>query len=418
MRIVGLELRRVLKAKITIILLAAALALTIVMAYLPVTFVRSSYVDTDGNVVEIKGKEAIAYEKQIQKDIAGEIDGKDVQKAVQQYQECLASYGVTEMYELPEGVYETEILPYAPLLHGIREAFADPETGIAPSMMNIPVEEVADFYNVCEGRLEALMKMEQRDHPEAQQNAIEMYDQVEKPYVFYPGYNKDAMDYQLLLSFVIMVICVVIVAPVFSSDYQTGADDILRCTKYGKVKLAAVKIASSLLISGMIYTACMSLYLIVSNTLFGWECTEISVQMLYSIVNLVKMNLGELQLYVAVTGLITVLATVTLALFLSSRFKNVVVSLGTALMICILPIVFYMALPTDIAPWFYVLLPSSGVGILTSILYSLLDFMYLSIGKISVWLPYALIGVAVIEIPLFVFGAVRNYIGYSERYGN
>lgn len=418
MRILGLELRRVLKTKITIIILAATLVLTVVMVYLPVTFVSSSYVNTEGKVVEITGREAIAYKKKIQKEVTGEITGEDVQKAVQQYQECLSAYGAAETYELPEGVYETEILPYAPLLHGIREAFADPETGIAPSIMNIPVEKVADFYDICEERIEALMKMEQRKHPEAQQDAIEMYAQVKKPYEFYPGYNTDAMDYQLLLSFVIMVISVVIAAPVFSSDYQTGADDILRCTKYGKVKLAVVKIISELLISGIIYTVYMSLYLIVSNTLFGWECTETSVQMLYSVINLVNMNIGELQIYVAVTGLITVLATVTLALFLSSRFKNVVVSLGTALMICILPVVFYIALPADIAPWFYVILPSSGVGILTSILYSLLDFVYLSVGTVSVWLPYAMIGVVVVEIPLFIFGAVRNYTGYSERYGN
>lgn len=215
-----------------------------------------------------------------------------------------------------------------------------------------------------------------------------------------------------------MVISVVIAAPVFSSDYQTGADDILRCTKYGKMKLAAVKVVSVLLISGIIYTVYMSLYLIVSNILFGWECTETSVQMLYSIINLVKMNIGELQIYVAVTGLIAVLATVTLALFLSSRFKNVVVSLGIALVICILPVVFYIALPTDIALWFYAILPSSGVGILTSILYALLDFVYLSVGKVSVWLPHVMIGVVIVEIPVFVFGIVRNYTGYSERQGN
>lgn len=415
MRMLGLELRRVLKTKITMILLAAALVLTFVMAYLPVTFEYSNYVDTEGNVIEVRGREAIAYNKQVQKDIAGEVEDEDVQKAVKQYQECLASYGVTETYELPEGVYGAEIFPYAPLLHGVREAFADSETGIAPSIMNIPVDEVGDFYGKCENRLAALMKMEQKDYPKAQENAVAMYNQVEKPYVFYPGYSTNAMDYQLLLSFVIMAICVVITAPVFSSDYQTGADDILRCTKCGRGKLAAAKIVSALLITGVIYTVCMGVYIVVSNTLFGWECMETSVQMLYSIVNLVKMNLGELQIYTAVTGLISVLATVTLTLFLSSRFKNVVVSLGTALMICILPFIFYMALPTDIASWFYVIVPSSGVGGLTSILYSLVDFVYLSVGKISVWLPYAMIGASVVEIPLFILETVRSYVRYSER---
>lgn len=415
MRIFGLELRRILKTKITIILLAAAMGLTFVMAYLPVTYVYTSYVDAEGNVIDVNGKDAIAYEKQMQKDIAGEIDSKEVEKAIQQCQECLASYGVTDTYELPKGVYGTEILSYAPLLHGVREAFADSNTGIAPSIMNIPVGEVADFYDVCGERLVSLMKVEQEDYPEAQQNAIERYEQVEKPYVFYPGYSKDAMDYEVLLSFVIMVICVVIAAPIFSSDYQTEADTILRCTKCGRGKLATAKIVSTLLISGLVYTICIGVYIMVSNSLFGWECTETSVQMLYSIISLVNMNLGELQICVAVAGLISVLATVVLTLFLSSRFKNVVISLGMSLMICILPIVFYIALPAEIETWINAVIPSSGVGLMTSILYFLIDFVYLNVGNVSVWLPYVMIGACIVEMPIFILWTVRNYIGYSDR---
>ena len=413
-RILGLEIRRVLKTKITLILLAAAMGLTFVMAYLPVTYVYTSYVDAQGNVIEVKGKDAIAYEKQVQKDIAGEIEDEDVQKAIQQCQKCLATYGVTDTYELPKGVYGTEILSYAPLLHGVREAFADPDTGIAPAITNIPVGEVAEFYSVCEKRLESLMKMEQEDYPKAQQKAIEMYEQVEKPYVFYPGYNKDAMDYQVLLSFLVMVICVVITAPIFSSDYQTEADAILRCTKHGRMKLATTKIVSALLISGMIYTICIGTYIIVSNSLFGWECTETSVQMLYSVISLVNMNLGKLQIWVAVAGLISVLATVALTLLLSARFKNVVVSLAMSLMVCILPIIIYIALPTQIATWINAFTPSSGVGLMTSILYLLVDFIFLNVGNVSVWLPYVMIGAGIIEIPVFILGAVRNYIVYSK----
>lgn len=151
-----------------------------------------------------------------------------------------------------------------------------------------------------------LMIMEQKDNPKAQDNAMERYANVEKPYKFYPGYKKDAMDYQVLLSFVIMVLCVVISAPVFSSDYQTEADAILRCTKNGQWRLAMTKIISALLISGLVYTICIGLYIIISNSLFGWECIETSVQMIYSVVSLVNMNLGELQIYVAVAGLIIV----------------------------------------------------------------------------------------------------------------
>jgi len=415
MRMLKLEIRRILKTKLTIILLIAAVGLTFIMAYLPVTYMKTSYMDKEGNAIEVTGKDAIAYDKLVQKEIAGKLDDSDFENAVRHYQECLSSYGVTKTNELPNGVYENEIYPYEPLYRSIMYGFADPVTGIVPTIMDIPVEKAGNFYAECEKNLETLMKLEQKGNPKAQQDALERYEHVEKPYKFYPGYNKDALDYQILLSFVIMTICVVIAAPVFSSDYQTEADTILRCTKYGRSKLAITKIVSAFLISSVVYAVCIGLYLVISNSMFGWECTGTSAQMLYSVINLVNMNLGELQLCVAAAGLITVLATVSLTLFLSSRFKNVVVSLGISLMICILPIVFYIALPNDVATWVNVFIPSSGVGLVTSILSSLMDFVYLSVGEISVWLPYVMVGVGIVEIPVFVLGAVGSYMGYRNR---
>ena len=415
MRILRLEFRRIMKTKLTIILLIAALGLTFLMAYLPVTFMKTSYMDTEGNTIEVTGSDAIAYDKLIQKEIVGELEDADFENAVRHYQECLSSYGVKKTSELPKGVYEKEIYLYEPLYRSIMYGFADHETGIVPTIMDIPVEKAGNFYAECEKNLEMLMKLEQKGNLKAQQDAIEKYQHIEKPYKFYPGYKKDAMDYQVFLSFIIMILCVVIAAPVFSSDYQTEADDILRCTKFGRSKLAITKIVSALMISSIIYIVCIGLYLVISNSMFGWECTETSVQMLYSVINLVNMNLGELQLCVATAGLLTVLATVSLTLFLSSRFKNVVVSLEISLMICILPMVFYIVLPNEIATWINVFIPSSGVGLVTSILSALVDFVYLSVGEISLWLPYVMICVGIIEIPVFVLGTVGSYIGYTKK---
>ena len=37
-----------------------------------------------------------------------------------------------------------------------------------------------------------------------------------------------------------------------------------------------------------------------------------------------------------------------------------------------------------------------------------------NVGNVSVWLPYVMIGAGIIEIPVFILGAVRNYIVYSK----
>ena len=409
MRLMKLELKRVLKTRLTLILLTFSLVLSLVMAYIPTTFSYVSYLDDNGNTIKLLGLDAVQYLKTLQSDTAGEVTPQKVRQAVEDYQTCLTKYGVENTYDLPEGVYEAEILPYAPLLHGVREAFADPDSGIAPSLMDIDPEKIEDFYSACEARLDSLMKLEQRDHPRAQEAAKRLYSRVETPYQLYPGYNTDAMDYQLLLSFLIVLFCTVIAAPIFTSDYQTGADDIYRCTKYGRMKFAVTKIVSALLICGTAFSLCAAVFLLVSNSLYGWECTKTSIQMLYSIVNLPNLNLGQLQWVCAGGYLLCLLATVSFTLFLSSRLRNVVASLAVALVCCILPVILYAALPSEIGQWIYTILPAGGVALQTSFLYTLVDFAFWNMGNLAIWTPYVMLGAYCVEIPLFLCLAVYSY---------
>ena len=409
MRLMKLELKRGLKTRSTLILLTLSLVLSLVMAYIPTTFSYVTYRDANGDTVKLLGLDAVQYLKTLQSDTAGTVTPQKVRQAVEAYQTCLTKYGVENTYDLPDGVYEADILPYAPLLHGVREAFADPDSGIAASLMDISPEKIENFYGTCEARLVSLMKLEQKDHPAAQEAAKRLYSRVETPYQLYPGYNTDAMDYQLLLSFLIVLFCTVIAAPIFTSDYQTGADDIYRCTKYGRVKFAITKLLSALLICGTAFSLCAVVFLLVSNSLYGWECTKTSMQMLYSIVNLPNLNLGQLQWFCAGGYLLCLLATVSFTLFLSSRLRNVVASLAVALVCCILPVILYVALPSEIGQWIYTILPAGGVALQTSFLYTLVDFAFWNIGNLAIWTPYVMLGAYCVEIPLFLCLAVYSY---------
>lgn len=127
MRIFYLELKRVLKSKFTLILLALALLFSVLLAWLPVTYCYSNYTDEAGNEVNLTGLASIAYEKERQADAAGPVTPERVREAVETYQACLALYGVTESYELPEGVYEREILPIAPPAPRCKRGLCGPE---------------------------------------------------------------------------------------------------------------------------------------------------------------------------------------------------------------------------------------------------------------------------------------------------
>ena len=96
MRIFRLELKRVLKSRLTWILLALALILSVLLAYLPTTYCYSNYADESGNEINLTGLASIAYEKERQADAIGIVTPERVREAVEIYQACLTSYGVTE----------------------------------------------------------------------------------------------------------------------------------------------------------------------------------------------------------------------------------------------------------------------------------------------------------------------------------
>ena len=413
MRILYLELKRVLKSKLTWILLALALLLSVLLAWLPTTYCYSNYTDEAGNEVNLTGLASIAHEKERQAEAAGIVTPQRVREAVETYQTCLASYGVTESYDLPEGVYEREILPIAPLLHGVKEAFADPDTGMAPAIMEIDPKQIDDYYSVCESRIASLMAMEQPDSPRAQSKAVEMYQNTKKPFEVYPGMTSAVMDYQNIMGFLVLLFCVVIAAPIFSADYQSGADDILRCTRHGRVSLGIAKMFAALFISGAAFVLCAAVHILVADSLFGWECTRTSIQMMYSIVTLADMNIGGLQFLFAASGLLSVLASVSFTLFLSARCRTTVSSLASSLVFCIAPVVISMTAPGALGTWLCSILPASGTSIQASVLYAITDFQFLNLAGLSVWTPYAMIGACMIEIPLFAFLAVRSYCRHA-----
>ncbi|MDE5866983.1 MAG: ABC transporter permease, partial [Lachnospiraceae bacterium] len=147
MRVFRLELKKILKSRRTIILIALSLFMSVLMAYLPVTFVSVSQYDEAGNKVAfLRGLEAVRYIKILREDIKGELTPEIMRQTVEEYQACLREYNAEGTWELPEDVYNKRILPIYPLLPRVREAFSDRKTGIAPAVTDISPEQVDSFY--------------------------------------------------------------------------------------------------------------------------------------------------------------------------------------------------------------------------------------------------------------------------------
>lgn len=408
MRFFTLEIKKILKTRVTWILLLTALVLSVLMAYLPVTFEGVSYQAENGERVQLNGLAAIHYAKDAGASLSGDVTTEKIQTAVGEYQKALLEYGVEDSFELPEDVYYDRLMIYQPLVHGVKEVFSDEKTGMAPGFLDITPEEVSTFYEKAPVRLKNLMRMEGSRQSDIDK-AEEMYRKVETPFQYYEGVSGNSMDYQVLLIFLLTIFCAVIVSPVFSVEYQTGADDILRCTKHGRLRLAVVKIFAALVITGVTFLLCGILWILTTNTLFGWESTKTSMQMIFSVSSLLALTVGELEWTNLLGSFLLFLSLMSLILFLSARIKNAAVALATAMFFCILPILTYIGAPAVLGNWLQCLLPGGALGLNNSLLYAMTELDFLHPGGLSVWNVHLMFLIAALWIPVLLIGTVWSY---------
>ena len=246
MRLFRLEIKRILKSRRTLILLAIALLLSVAMAYLPISFEGINRPNEDGTVTELDGLAAIKYKQDLYKTSAGEVTPDRIKSALETYQSCVREYGPVEEEGFPLAVFIEKIVPFRHLLMGLSEAFADPLTGIGADLMDIDPNDIdGAYYEKCAEHLQDVMRNEQRENETAQQKALEKYSELDTPFYLHSGISKDAFDYIEFYILFLAILCVAIAASTFAGEYQTGGDSILRTTKYGHKQLAITKILAA-----------------------------------------------------------------------------------------------------------------------------------------------------------------------------
>lgn len=406
MRIFLLEVKRILKSRRTMILLAVALVMSVLMAYLPIAFESIYRPEENGAFVELDGMDAIKYKRTLYPTMYGEVTPEKLKVALETYQGYVREYGPIESEDFPLDINVEKIVPIEPLLKVLKEAYADPLTGIAADLMVIDPEDVEMFYEKCADHLDDIMNLEQKAYPSAGQQAADKYSQVTTPFQVYSGYSTNAFDYIEFYILVLGILCVAIAAPAFSNEYQTGSDSILRCTKHGRTRLAVTKILASCAIFIVTFIIGLVLHLLISDLAFGTITLKTSFQMLFSVISLPNWSLLQIQIILAVAGLLSVLASVSCTLFLSAKCKDSLSAMLISLVIVLLPFFTYTALGAN---WFSCILPSAGIGMKNNFLYQLIDFNYLHIGQMSFWTPYIILLFTVVEIPVFLILAVHSY---------
>ena len=404
-RLIYLELKRVVSTRTVWIMLAVILLLSAVMAYFPISYMKTKRVDDQGNVIMLEGKAAIDYQKEKEKEINGEVTEEKIRSAIQVFRECYQEYGAVFPPEMPIEEYVRRIEPVYPLLALVGNTLS-PQGVTLYSMTDADIapEDASKLYEQYRERLILEGKSE-----DEQEKIKELSKDIRMPFTYISGYEISSYDYMTLYILLMMLVFVVIISPIFSAEYQTGADSILRCTRHGRVRLAIAKIVTAILIFVLTFLIGTGIYILITDLTFGIEELQTSIQMVWPALMIPGFTAGQTQAAVAAGLFLSMAATVSITLFLSAKCRNVQDSLKIALLLGLLPMIVAVISSANLIKIIRCILPSGGIGLTNSFLYELLGTDFAHVGSAVIWTPYLIIGAALVEIPLFLILTVRVY---------
>lgn len=275
----------------------------------------------------IKGADGIAFEKEQYADLSVPLSEEYVAGTIREVQELFedpdnVGYDGNERFLIGDA-YWNKVAPREKLMNLIANTYSDPnEMWGYNNLPDLDIKEGTHFYQRMEGKIQSMLDSPSRAlSGEQKEYWGSMAGKVDTPlqYGYYGGWEIIINSFELLM-FSLLAVCIV-VAPVFSGEYQAGTDAVILSAKYGKTKLTTAKIAASVLFG----TAAFILHILVACGLtlaaFGIDGYDLPVQIAntaipypFTFLQAVLINIGILYL--------VLLAMIGLTLLLSAKMKS------------------------------------------------------------------------------------------------
>lgn len=403
MRLYYLEMKRLIRTKSVWILMIAMVVLAAVMAYVPVTFIRAYKTDA-GNVQAVTGVQAVKISKETRKDMEGEVTEEKIRQAIRVLNEMYQEYGSSFMEEVSADVYAEKIYPIMPVLNVIEQVLVpDGKNLYNMETFDVKEEDAATIYEKYREEIQGLSQ-----NPELVKEMQKISGSVKTPFTYESGMTLETVDYYTIYLFLVMFAFIVIASPVYAAEYQTGADDVIRCTKNGRVRIAVTKILVTFTLAVATFVASSLTFVAVLYILYGGSGFGTSIQMGY-VFYLPALTIGSMLKLQIAGGVLFTLATVSFVLFLSSKCKNVQTALISALGIAILPMILNMAGNNNVLNIMRCILPTGGFGLINGLQSELMARNFALVAGHYIWLPYILLVAAAVAVPVFVGLTIVSY---------
>ena len=403
MRLYYLEMKRLIRTKSVWILMIAMVVLAAVMAYVPVTFIRAYKTDA-GNVQAVTGVQAVKISKETRKDMEGEVTEEKIRQAIRVLNEMYQEYGSSFMEEVSADVYAEKIYPIMPVLNVIEQVLVpDGKNLYNMETFDVKEEDAATIYEKYREEIQGLSQ-----NPELVKEMQKISGSVKTPFTYESGMTLETVDYYTIYLFLVMFAFIVIASPVYAAEYQTGADDVIRCTKNGRVRIAVTKILVTFTLAVATFVASSLTFVAVLYILYGGSGFGTSIQLGY-VFYLPALTIGSMLKLQIAGGVLFTLATVSFVLFLSSKCKNVQTALISAFGIAILPMILNMAGNNNVLNIMRCILPTGGFGLINGLQSELMARNFALVAGHYIWLPYILLVAAAVAVPVFVGLTIVSY---------
>ncbi len=330
------EFLKILRKKSTRIVMTVSLILTAFLFGLPI--LQYQIYNQDG---VLKGLEGIACDKEQHLNLSVPLSEEYITEAIRKVQQLFENqdnvgYDGTEQFLIGDA-YWNDIAPREDLLNMIAKTYADPnETTGYNKLPDLDVSDGANFYRAMESKIETLLNAPSRKLSDEQKEYWRsMAGRVETPlkYGYFKSWEIIMSSFELLM-FAILAICIV-VAPVFSGEYQAGTDAVILSGKYGKTKLITAKIMASFLFGVLAFT----LHIVVACGLplaaFGVDGWELPMQIANTVIPYPFTFLQAVLVNIGIIYLI-LFAMISLTLLLSSKMNT-----PYLVLIILVPVLFF-----------------------------------------------------------------------------
>ena len=403
-----LEMKRLLRTRSTWILMAAALLVTLVLCC--VNIFGAYYYSYDGK--SYHALDATEMREIVTESAEGEWTSERIRDVFEQIDEVsanrrgIAVEGETnDNYEIVTGGNNSGAASIAgytnTFLRSIPQVFDVYMDEIRPDM-------AAQYYTQRKAYIEEVMTLNYG--PAAAEAALRLDENTTEPFYYEFGFGtgSDIASTLPVSLFAIAVVCSIICAPVFASDYSTGADDIQRCTRYGCKRLGRAKLLAAMTLSAALYIICTAVFVALTLAVYGDDKT--SAQLALDALVLIDIDMNGVLVLTLIAGFLSVLAMTAFTLWLSARMRSSVAVLAVALAVAMTPTFLVILLrESALGDWLRLILPSGGLGLGTGMFVDIQIGEFLTVGSLAIWTPFAMLAAPVIETPVFALLARRAY---------